>query len=109
MSRVDKPALLRRMFDLACDYSGQILSYQKMLGQLVDAGNTVILAHYLELLGGAGMVTGLQKFSQGKGRSGLSWWVVSLLLGPVATFLIVALDPVMLKSTPPAPNTTKGD
>jgi len=54
---------------LACDYSGQILSYQKMLGQLVDAGNTVTLAHYLELLAGAGMVTGLQKFSRGKVRS----------------------------------------
>jgi predicted AAA+ superfamily ATPase len=69
MTRVDKPALLRRMFDLACDYSGQILSYQKMLGQLMDAGNTVTLAHYLELLGGAGMVTGLQKFSPGKVHS----------------------------------------
>ena len=69
MSRVDKPALLRRMFHLACDYSGQILSYQKMLGQLVDAGNTVTLAHYLELLSGAGMVAGLQKYSHGKVRS----------------------------------------
>ena len=34
MARVDKPALLRRLFQLGCDYSGQILSYQKMLGQL---------------------------------------------------------------------------
>jgi predicted AAA+ superfamily ATPase len=68
MSRVDKPALLRRLFHLACDYSGQILSYQKMLGQLHDAGNTTTLAHYLDLLGGAGMVTGLQKFSGAKVR-----------------------------------------
>jgi predicted AAA+ superfamily ATPase len=63
MSRVDKPALLRRMFMLGCDYSGQILSFQKMLGQLHDAGNTTTLAHYLELLSGAGMVTGLSKYS----------------------------------------------
>ena len=35
--------------------------------------------------------------AQGKGRSGLSWWLVSLLLGPVATLLIVVLEPVMLK------------
>jgi hypothetical protein len=27
--------------------------------------------------------------AQGKGRSGLNWWLVSLLLGPVATLLIV--------------------
>ena len=62
MTRVDKPALLRRLFELACSYSGQILSYQKMLGQLQDAGNTTTLAHYLELLGEAGMVTGLPKY-----------------------------------------------
>ncbi|OGV95461.1 MAG: AAA family ATPase [Nitrospinae bacterium RIFCSPLOWO2_02_FULL_39_110] len=63
MTRVDKPALLRRLFLLGCDYSGQILSYQKMLGQLQDAGNTTTLAHYLELLAGAGILTGLQKFA----------------------------------------------
>lgn len=63
MTRVDKPALLRRLFDLGCAYSGQVLSYQKMLGQLQDAGNTVTLAHYLDLLRGAGMMTGLAKYS----------------------------------------------
>jgi len=63
LTRVDKPALLRRLFELACNYSGQILSYTKMLGQLQDAGNTTTLSHYLQLLAGAGMVTGLAKFS----------------------------------------------
>lgn len=68
MTRVDKPALLRRLFQLGCDYAGQILSYQKMLGQLQDAGNTTTLAHYLELLAGAGMVAGLSKFAGKKVR-----------------------------------------
>ncbi len=68
LSRVDKPALLRRLFLLGCAYSGQILSYQKMLGQLTDAGNTVTLAHYLELLQGAGMLAGLAKYSHGQVR-----------------------------------------
>lgn len=63
MTRVDKPALLRRMFFLACEYSGRELSYQKMTGQLQDAGNTTTLAHYLELLQGAGLATGLQKYA----------------------------------------------
>jgi hypothetical protein len=63
MTRVDKPALLRRLFELGCRYSGQVLSYTKMLGQLQDAGNTTTLAHYLELLGGAGMLTGLPKYA----------------------------------------------
>src|SRR2546425_932994 len=63
LSRVDKPAVLRRLFELGCAYSGQILSYTKMLGQLQDAGNTTTLAHYLELLAGAGMLVGLQKYA----------------------------------------------
>ena len=69
LSRVDKPALLRRLFELACRYSGQVLSYTKMLGQLQDAGNTTTLAHYLELLAGAGMVCGLQKYASDAARS----------------------------------------
>lgn len=68
MTRVDKPALLRRLFHLGCMYSGQILSYQKMLGQLQEAGNTTTLAHYLELLTAAGMLTGLAKFSGERAR-----------------------------------------
>ncbi len=63
LSRVDKPALLRRLFELGCRYSGQVLSYTKMLGQLQDAGNTTTLAHYLDLLGGAGLLVGLSKFA----------------------------------------------
>lgn len=63
LTRIDKPALLRRLFELGCRYSGQILSYNKMLGQLHDAGNTTTLAHYLELLAGAGLLVGLQKYS----------------------------------------------
>lgn len=63
LSRVDKPALLRQLFYLACEYSGQIVSYTKLLGQLHDAGNTTTLAHYLELLARTWLVRGLQKYS----------------------------------------------
>lgn len=62
MQRVHKPALLKRLFDLGAEYSGQILSYNKMLGQLQDAGNTTTLARYLQLLSAAGLVTGLSKY-----------------------------------------------
>jgi len=68
LTRIDKPALLRQLFRLACDHSGQIVSYQRMVGQLQDAGNTTTLAHYLELLGGAGIVIGLQKYSGSRVR-----------------------------------------
>jgi len=68
MTQVNKPALLRQLFYLGCHYSGQILSYQKMVGQMQDAGNTTTLAHYLELLAGAGMLGGLAKYAGQKVR-----------------------------------------
>jgi hypothetical protein len=64
LTRVDKPALLRRLFELGCLYSGQVVSYTKMLGQLQEAGNTTTLAHYLDLLARAGMLTGIAKYAQ---------------------------------------------
>lgn len=60
---IEKPALLRKLFTLACEYGGQILSYNKMLGQLTDAGNTVTLAGYKRLLEAVFLVAGLEKFS----------------------------------------------
>ena len=63
MTRIDKPALLRRVFHLACEYSGRQLTFEKMVGQLQDAGNTTTVAHYLDLLDAAGLVAGLQKYA----------------------------------------------
>lgn len=63
LNTVQKPALLKQLFNLACHYSSQILSYTKMIGQLQDAGNTTTLAHYLNLLCTAGMATGLEKYA----------------------------------------------
>jgi len=63
MSRIDKPVLLRHLFELGAQYSGRVLSFNKLLGQLHDAGNTTTLAHYLDLLGAAGLMTGLRKYS----------------------------------------------
>ena len=63
LTRIDKPALMKRLFELGCLYSGQILSYNKMIGQLLDAGNTTTLSHYLDLLNTAGLLAGIEKFS----------------------------------------------
>jgi predicted AAA+ superfamily ATPase len=63
MTRVDKPALMKRLFELGCLNSGQILSYTKLMGQLQDAGNTTTLAHYLGLLETAGLLSGLDKYA----------------------------------------------
>lgn len=50
LSKITKPALLRHLFGLAAALPAQMVSYNKMLGQLQDAGNTTTLAHYLRLL-----------------------------------------------------------
>ena len=62
LDEVRKPALMRRLFHLGAPYSGQELSYRKILGQLDDAGNTTTIAHYLDLLDDAGLLCGLQKY-----------------------------------------------
>ncbi len=63
LNRVEKPALLRQLFVLACEYAGQILSYQKITGQLTGAGNTTTIAHYQRLLESAFLIRGLPKYS----------------------------------------------
>lgn len=68
MTRVDKPALLKQLFTLGATYSGQMLALGKVKGQLQDAGNETTLAGYLDLLGHAGLLTGLHKYHVGVAR-----------------------------------------
>ena len=62
-AKIDKPALLRQLFEVGVGYSAKIISYNRMLGQLQDAGNTTTLAKYLKLLDQAGLLSGLNKHS----------------------------------------------
>ena len=63
LGRIDKPALLRQLFYLACELSGQTVALTTLLGQLHDAGNTTTLSHYLRLLEDVWLVAGLSKYS----------------------------------------------
>jgi uncharacterized protein len=60
---VEKPALLRNLFVLACEHAGESLSYNKMLGQLTEPGSILTLARYQELLAQADLLVGLPKHS----------------------------------------------
>lgn len=60
---ISKPALLRQTFELGASYSGSLLSLNKMMGSLQDAGNTSTLAGYLNLLDESGLLCGLHKYS----------------------------------------------
>jgi predicted AAA+ superfamily ATPase len=99
LTRVDKPALLRQLFELGCRYSGQVLSYTKMLGQLQDAGNTTTLAHYLELLAGAGMLAGLPKYAGSVVRSRGSSPKLQVLNTALMTAML-GLDPAEARRQP---------
>jgi len=87
LNRVEKPALLRQLFVLSCEYGGQILSYQKLLGQLTDAGNTTTLSHYQSLLESAYLIRGLSKWAGGavRIRKSSPKWL------PLTTALMTAL------------------
>lgn len=63
MTRVDKPALLRRLFEIGSSYSSQILSLTKIQAELMEKGNITTLSNYLGLLSSAGLLCGLEKYS----------------------------------------------
>ncbi len=66
LTSIQKPALLKNLFEVGCIYSSQILSYTKIIGNLSDRGNTVTLAHYQSLLDKIWFISGLQKYSGSK-------------------------------------------
>lgn len=63
LSQIEKPTLLRRLFNIGCSYSAQILSLTKVQGELMEKGNITTLSNYLSLLKSAGLLCGLEKFS----------------------------------------------
>lgn len=68
LTRVDKPVLLEKLFKIGSNFTGQILSYNKVKGQLQDAGNVTTLSHYLDLLDTAGLLVGLEKYTANEVR-----------------------------------------
>lgn len=78
LTNIQKPALLKNLFELGCIFSGEVLSYTKILGQLTDAGNTTTLSQYQKLLDEAWLLSGIQKFSgpKIKSRSSSPKWLV---------------------------------
>ncbi len=90
MNKIEKPALIRSLFELGTAYSGQILSYNKIMGQLQDAKNTTTLAHYLKLLEESGMLMGINKFAMDTARkrsSSPKWQVMNNgIMGALSEF-----------------------
>jgi uncharacterized protein len=64
LGAVRRPGLLRQVFAIAVGNPAQIVSLQKLQGQLQDKGSLETVAHYLSLLQDAYLVAPLEKFSQ---------------------------------------------
>jgi len=90
LNQVSKPALMRQVFEMGVNYSSKILSFNKMLGQLQDAGNTTTISHYLQLLDTAGLLTGVPKFYHEEHRikaSSPKWQIKNTALYSALTVL----------------------
>lgn len=61
---VEKPALMVRLFFLSCAYSGQVLSYQKMLGPFSARDNNASIRDYFDLLSAAGLISRIGCYSR---------------------------------------------
>lgn len=65
---IAKPALFRQLFEMAMGLPSQVVSYNKLLGQLQEGGNAATIKHYLQLLEGAFLIKLLPGFSKGAVR-----------------------------------------
>jgi hypothetical protein len=63
LGAVRRPALLRQVFAIAMASPAQIVSLQKLQGQLQDKGALETVAHYLLMLQEAYLVASLEKFA----------------------------------------------
>ncbi len=93
--RINKPALFRQTFELAMRYPSQVISYNKLLGQLQDRGNTDTIKDYLTLLEGGFLLKQLHKFSRGA----LSAKTSSPKILPMDLALVAALAPSFIPSS----------
>ena len=63
LGAIRRPALLRQVFGLAASLPAQVVSLQKLQGQLQDPGALETIQHYLGLLEEAFLVAAVPKFS----------------------------------------------
>lgn len=63
LSTVRKPALFRQLFDILSAHPAQEVSYNNLLGQLQDRGNTDLVKHYIEIYEAAYLFKSIPKYS----------------------------------------------
>jgi uncharacterized protein len=89
LAAVRKPGLLRQVFGVAASAPTQIMSLQKIQGQLQDPGALETIAHYLALLEEAFLVAALTKHSTRPARQRSA----PPKLVPLNNTLLAVMDP----------------
>ncbi|MBK7962606.1 MAG: ATP-binding protein [Bdellovibrionales bacterium] len=67
-SRIQSPALFRQAFYILINSPAQVLSYNKILGQLQDRGNIDLVKYYLDLFEGAFLIKPIFNFTKNETR-----------------------------------------
>ena len=80
LAAVRRPALLRQVFGVAASSPAQVVSLQKIQGQLQDAGALETIAHYLALLEEAFLVAPLAAFGAPAPLQWILYTVLSLVM-----------------------------
>lgn len=86
LAQVKSPALFKQSFYLLSSYPAQVISYNKLLGQLQDKGNIDLVKYYIELFEGAFLLKTIQKFSYNEHRKKTSSPKIIMLAPALSTF-----------------------
>lgn len=62
-ARIRNPSLFKQAYEILCQYPAQEVSYNKLLGQLQDKGNTDLIKSYIQMYAGAFLIFALEKYS----------------------------------------------
>lgn len=68
LERIERPALLRRLFEVVAERSGRVLTTQQILSSLAMKGHPNTVASYLDLLENAGLVVSLRRHARDPNR-----------------------------------------
>ena len=83
---VKSPALFRQAFYLLTSFPAQVISYNKLLGQLQDKGNIDLIKSYIELYESAYLIKTIQKFSGSEIRKKTSSPKIIIMAPALASF-----------------------
>lgn len=85
-AHVKSPALFRQAFYLLTSFPAQVISYNKLLGQLQDKGNIDLIKYYIELYEAAYLIKTIHNYSRNEIRKRTSSPKIIVMASALSTF-----------------------